>query len=111
MARRRPEARRRRQAEAGEGGRREAARVRRIPAPRKPRDAPLDPGRRPLRVARNDCASYDPGEAMVCADQRLNARDRQLQQAYRNAEAAGVPASTLRQQQMRWQQARAAAAP
>jgi hypothetical protein len=33
----------------------------------------------------------------------------QLQQAYRNAEAAGVPASTLRQQQMRWQQARAAA--
>ena len=63
-----------------------------------------------MRVARNTCASPDPGEAMVCSDSRLAARDRQLQQAYRNAEAAGVPASALRRQQARWVQARAAAA-
>jgi len=68
-------------------------------------------GEGPMRVARNDgCASADPGEAVVCADGRLGARDRQLQQAYRNAEAAGVPASALRRQQARWLQARAAAA-
>ena len=47
---------------------------------------------------------------MVCADQRLGARDRQLQDAYRSAEAAGVPASSLRRQQSRWLAARAAAA-
>ena len=64
-----------------------------------------------MRVARNDaCASADPGEAAVCADRSLSARDRQLQRAYRNAEAAGVPASALRRQQDRWLQARAAAA-
>jgi uncharacterized protein len=64
-----------------------------------------------MRVARNEaCASADPGEAVVCADRRLGARDRQLQQAYRNAEAAGVPESSLRRQQARWLQARAAAA-
>ena len=64
-----------------------------------------------MRVARADrCAAADPGEAMVCADRRLAVRDRQLQQAYRNAEAAGVPASALRRQQDRWVQARAAAA-
>jgi hypothetical protein len=68
-------------------------------------------GTGPMRVARaNICASPDPGEAIVCADSRLGARDRQLQQAYRSAEAAGVPATALRRQQSRWLQARAAAA-
>jgi len=77
------------------------------PPPRRP--APVGEG--PMRVARNDaCASSDPGESAVCADRRLSARDRQLQQAYRNAEAAGVPAAALRRQQARWLQARAAAA-
>lgn len=77
------------------------------PTPR--RIAPRGEG--PMRVARADrCAAADPGEALVCADRRLAARDRQLQQAYRDAEAAGVPASALRRQQTRWVQARAAAA-
>lgn len=69
-------------------------------------------GEGPLRVAQapSRCANADPGEALVCADGRLGVRDRQLQQAYRNAEAAGVPASALRRQQARWLQARAAAA-
>ena len=68
-------------------------------------------GAGPMRVARADvCVSTDPGEAMVCGDHRLGARDRQLQAAYRTAEAAGVPASALRRQQTRWLQARAAAA-
>jgi hypothetical protein len=79
----------------------------RKPPPRKV--VPVGEG--PMRVARNDaCASSDPGQAVVCADRRLGARDRQLQQAYRNAEAAGVPASSLQRQQARWLQARAAAA-
>ena len=79
----------------------------RKPPPR--RIAPVGQG--PMRVARNDtCASSDPGQAVVCADHRLGARDRQLQQAYRNAEAAGVPTSSLQRQQARWLQARAAAA-
>jgi hypothetical protein len=87
----------------------EHARVERKAAPPPRRIVPRGEG--PMRVARADaCASHDPGEAMVCADRRLAARDRQLQQAYRNAEAAGVPASALRRQQDRWVQARAAAA-
>lgn len=77
------------------------------PAARKP----VSRGGGPLRVARNDaCASPDAGAAAVCADRSLTARDRQMQQAYRNAEAAGVPATALRRQQARWLQARAAAA-
>ncbi|MBX3483923.1 hypothetical protein [Phenylobacterium sp.] len=81
--------------------------ARRAPAPK--RVTPHGEG--PVRVARADpCASRDAGEAAVCADPRLSARERQLQQAYRNAEAAGVPASALRAQQARWAQARAAAA-
>lgn len=85
----------------------ERARIEKAPPPR--RIVPRGEG--PMRVAKADaCASRDPGEAMVCADRRLAARDRQLQQAYRNAEAAGVPASALRRQQDRWVQARAAAA-
>ncbi|MEW5683689.1 MAG: hypothetical protein AB1942_02095 [Pseudomonadota bacterium] len=73
---------------------------------------PPSRGEGPMRVAQapGRCVNADPGEAMVCADGRLGARDRQLQQAYRNAEAAGVPASALRRQQARWLQARAAAA-
>ncbi len=68
-------------------------------------------GEGPMRVARNEaCASPDPGEALVCADPRLHQRDRQLQRAFRNAEAAGVPASALQRQQERWRLARAAAA-
>lgn len=82
------------------------------PKPKSPvikRPAPVGQG--PLRVARNDaCASADLGQAVVCADRRLGARDRQLQRAYRDAEAAGVPASALQRQQARWLQARAAAA-
>lgn len=80
----------------------------RAPAPKR---VVVPRGEGPMRVARvNPCAVGDPGEAIVCADPRLSARERQLQQAYRNAEAAGVPASALRRQQARWQQARAAAA-
>ena len=75
------------------------------------RARPVPRGEGPMRVAQaRPCASEDPGEAIVCADRRLGARDRQLQQAYRNAEAAGVPASALRRQQARWLEARAAAA-
>lgn len=82
------------------------------PVPKKATPKRVVPvGEGPLRVARNDaCASPDPGEAAVCADRGLTARDRQLQRAYRDAEAAGVPASALRRQQARWLQARAAAA-
>jgi uncharacterized protein YecT (DUF1311 family) len=56
------------------------------------------------------CVSSDPGEAIVCADPGLAAADRQLSRAYREAEAAGVPAWQLKQQQQRWIAARAAAA-
>lgn len=87
------------------------------PAPKPERVAAKPATRRivrgggPVRVARADvCASPDPGEAIVCADSRLGARDRQLQDAYRTAEAAGVPANALRRQQSRWLAARAAAA-
>lgn len=72
---------------------------------------PVPRGEGPMRVARaTPCASSDPGEALVCANSRLGARDRQLQAAYRNAEAAGVSSASLRRQQARWLQARAAAA-
>lgn len=84
------------------------------PAPVKasaPKKKPVPRGEGPMRVARSEaCASPDPGEALVCADPRLNQRERQLQRAMRDAEAAGVPASALRRQQERLRQARAAAA-
>ena len=68
-------------------------------------------GEGPRRVAAADrCALPDRAEAMVCADRRLSARDRQLRRAYQAAEAAGVPESALRRQQVRWLAARAAAA-
>lgn len=56
------------------------------------------------------CASADPGAALACADPALGAADRQLARAYRQAEAAGVPAERLQRQQQRWLAARAAAA-
>jgi uncharacterized protein YecT (DUF1311 family) len=62
------------------------------------------------RAAPAPCALPDRAEAMVCADSRLSARDRQLQAAYREAMAAGVPATALRRQQVRWLAAREAAA-
>lgn len=79
---------------------------------RKPKKAKVEPrGTGPMRVAKaGRCASADPGAAIVCADPRLTSRDRQMQVAYRNAEAAGVPASALRRQQQRWEAARTAAA-
>jgi uncharacterized protein len=61
-------------------------------------------------MVRNTCVSADPGEALVCGSPRLSVRERQMQQAYRQAEAAGVPADQLRRQQQRWLAARAAAA-
>ncbi|HEY8573703.1 lysozyme inhibitor LprI family protein [Phenylobacterium sp.] len=62
------------------------------------------------RTSGKRCVSSDPGEAIVCADPALAAADRQLARAYRDAEAAGVPAWQLKQQQQRWLAARAAAA-
>lgn len=62
------------------------------------------------KKAAKRCVSSDPGEAIVCADPSLAAADRQLSRAYREAEAAGVPAWQLKQQQQRWLAARAAAA-
>jgi len=69
-------------------------------------------GAGPIRVANVTprCASPDPGEALACGDPNLGAAERRLTRAYRDAEAAGVPASTLQQQQLRWKAARAAAA-
>jgi uncharacterized protein len=66
-----------------------------------------------IRVANTTsvrCASPDPGEALACGDPNLSAAEKRLARAYRDAEAAGVPASTLASQQQRWKQARAAAA-
>jgi len=66
----------------------------------------------PIRVASvtTRCASPDPGEALACGDPALGAAERRLTRAYAEAEAAGVPSSTLQQQQTRWRAARAAAA-
>jgi uncharacterized protein YecT (DUF1311 family) len=66
----------------------------------------------PIKVAsvQTRCASPDPGEALACGDPSLNAAERRLNRAYRDAEAAGVPASTLERQQQRWRAARSAAA-
>jgi uncharacterized protein len=58
----------------------------------------------------NRCVSADPGAALVCADPSLGAADRQMSRAYKDAEAAGVPAWQLRQQHERWLAARSAAA-
>lgn len=69
-------------------------------------------GAGPLRLASatTRCASTDPGEALACGDPTLGAAERRLSRAYHDAEAAGVPSSTLKQQQQRWIAARAAAA-
>jgi uncharacterized protein YecT (DUF1311 family) len=93
-------------------GRPSKLKVERASAARPPaRAKPAQRGTGPMRIAKADaCASPDAGEALVCGDRRLGARDRQLQRAYRDAEAAGVPTSALRRQQARWVAARAAAA-
>ena len=75
----------------------------RKPPVRKPAAAPLH-GDGPTRVARAD------GCGTGCDDALLAARERQLQRAYAEAEAAGVPSQALRRQQARWREARAAAA-
>jgi hypothetical protein len=73
------------------------------------RKAPIR-GSGPLRTAHARCTSPDPGAAMTCADPSLSAADRELSRAYREAQAAGVPASMLERQQQRWLAARATAA-
>lgn len=88
----------------------EKSRLARAAPVKAPGSKPVLRGEGPLRLAKNTCVSNDPGEALVCADPRLSVRERQLQRAYRDAEAAGVPASELRRQQQRWLAARAAAA-
>lgn len=66
----------------------------------------------PVRVAeaRSRCASPDPGATLACADPALGAAERQLNRAYRQAQAAGVPEERLARQQQRWLAARANAA-
>lgn len=81
--------------------------------PVRPDPTPLTArGAGPLRLASatTRCASPDPGEALACGDPTLGAAERRLSRAYHDAEAAGVPSSTLKQQQQRWIAARAAAA-
>lgn len=79
-------------------------------APVRPRTKTVK-GAGPLRVAKLDrCAASDAGVALVCGNPELGAADRRLQRAYRDAEAAGVPASALQRQQQRWIAARSAAA-
>lgn len=90
------------------------ARLTKAPGKARPKTEPAPPlmapkGGGPIRIA-NKCASPDPGEALACGDPSLSAAERRLARAYRDAEAAGVPAATLAQQQQRWKAARAAAA-
>jgi hypothetical protein len=77
----------------------EARTARSKPKP-KPEASPARrlPGEASTRVARADPP-----------DRRLEVRERQLQRAYAQAEAAGVSAQTLRRQQARWVEARNAA--
>ena len=82
-------------------------------AARSARAQPAPPrGSGPLRTASltSRCASRDPGAALACADPALSAAERQLNRAYREAEAAGVPEDKLERQQQRWLAARATAA-
>jgi hypothetical protein len=94
---------------------RERAATAKAQAARKPR-TPIPHttirGGGPLRLASVErrCASADPGAALACADPALGAAERQLNRAYHDAEAAGVPAWRLHQQQQRWLAARATAA-
>jgi hypothetical protein len=78
----------------------------------KPPTPPPSAAAAPIKVAnvQTRCASPDPGEALACGDPGLSAAQRRLERAYRDAEAAGVPAATLERQQQRWRAARAAAA-
>jgi uncharacterized protein YecT (DUF1311 family) len=64
-----------------------------------------------MKVANTSrCASADPGAAIVCANPSLGAADRQMNRAYQDAKAAGVPEWRLQRQQQRWLAARTAAA-
>ncbi|MFC3071395.1 hypothetical protein [Phenylobacterium soli] len=74
----------------------------------KPRPARAAPVK--VASASQRCTSADPGEALACGDPNLGAAERRMNRAYRDAEAAGVPAATLERQQQRWRAARAAAA-
>ncbi len=80
------------------------------PAPRKPLAPPVRAahparGEGPLRfVSVRRCAT------MACGDPAISAADRQMNRAYADARAAGVPDARLRQQQQHWQAARATAA-
>jgi hypothetical protein len=90
-----------------------AARLEHAKAQRPVRAKPApQPGGGALRVADagRRCASPDPREALACADPALASAERQLNRAYREAEAAGVPPERLARQQQRWLAARAAAA-
>lgn len=70
----------------------------------KPKPAPQAAPARKLRgEASTRVARADP------PDRRLEVRERQLQRAYAQAEAAGVPSQALRRQQARWVEARNAA--
>jgi colicin import membrane protein len=63
-----------------------------------------------MKVSAPRCASRDAGQAIVCADPALGAAERQLNRAYQDARAAGVPDAQLQHQQQRWLAARSAAA-
>lgn len=65
-------------------------------------------GAPPPRIAPSfDCAKAgSAAERLVCDTPRLSAADRAVAEAYRRAEAAGVPSRTLRRQQQRWLVAR-----
>ncbi|MDZ4371938.1 MAG: hypothetical protein U1C74_11000 [Phenylobacterium sp.] len=84
----------------------------------KPKAAPPRKASKPTEAARRpvprDDGSRRVAQASGCAggcdDRQMDARERQLQRAYAQAEAAGVPQQALRRQQARWREARAAAA-
>lgn len=63
-----------------------------------------------LTQVRNRCDADDPADVLVCENPSLQAAERQMARAYRQAEDAGVPSQRLRSQQRRWLAARSAAA-
>uniref|UniRef100_UPI003784CDF1 lysozyme inhibitor LprI family protein n=1 Tax=Phenylobacterium sp. TaxID=1871053 RepID=UPI003784CDF1 len=88
-----------------------AVKVKAKPPVAQPRPTlPRPTAENPIRKASNRCVSADPGAALVCADASLSAAERQLNRAYRQAEAAGVSSARLARQQQRWIEARAQAA-
>jgi hypothetical protein len=90
---------------------RAAARLEQAKAQRPVRAKPApDAGALHVADAGRRCAKPDPEAALACADPALASAERQLNRAYREAEAAGVPPERLERQQQRWLAARAAAA-